>query len=182
MARLTFLILILFSLDASADDSPARVGELSSRQMARVRERVEVLKLWSFSFGPAGAANMNNDHLMYELTLARHWETNENAEIRANLHTTIPSQGMASFTSFGIGGSWLLSRYDISPIVGAEFGYGYAMIPRETDKSGFSVGGHAGVRFFRTAAAQMGLEAYLKSILSGGAMPVDYGLALSVLY
>ena len=59
----------------------------------------------------------------------------DDEEIRANLHTTLPSQGIASFTSFGLGGSWLVTTTDISPILGGEIGYGYALIPQLADKS-----------------------------------------------
>lgn len=184
MTSLFLAILMPLTTNAQAveNDSVERVGNISAKQEKRISTRTEVLGLWSFAFGPAAASKMNNNSLNYAFTLGRHWEVNENAEIRANLHTTLPSSGFANYTSFGIGGSWLFTTYDISPIAGAELGYGYASIPRGPDKSGFSVGAHAGLRLFRTAKAQMGIEGYAKTLLINGEKPADYGMMLSLLY
>lgn len=183
--KLAIALLVLLTGTPWAQ-AQSRVGELTARR-DRIVERTQVLKLWSFEFGPSGVNNMNTDqptYASYGLTLGHHWEVNENAEILANVHTNLPSRGRATFSSFGLGGSWLPSTRDISPVIGAEMGYAYAMIPDASDISGFSVGGHAGLRLFRTSAAQMGIKAYIKSILfaEGTKWPVDYGLGLSVLY
>jgi hypothetical protein len=177
----TATALLLTGPAAFAEDQP-RVGNISNLQQQRLVERVEVLRLWSFAFGPAAATNMNDESLFYSFTLAHHWEVNPNAEIRANLHTTLPTKWAASFSSFGIGGSWIPLTSDISPIIGGEIGYGYAVIPALPNESGFEAGVHGGFRFFRTAAAQMAIEAYAKTIFSSAARPVDYGATLSVLY
>jgi hypothetical protein len=172
---------------ANSEEHRARVGELTNHEQMRIDQRVQSLNLWSIAFGPASDFNMNNNHLQYALTLGHHWEVNENAEIRVTAHTTLPSQGVAnwaSYSSLGIGGSWLASTADVSPILGGEIGYGYASIPHLSDKSGISTGAHAGVRLFRTATAQMGIEAYAKTLLAaaGSTPPLDYGATLSVLY
>lgn len=142
-----------------------RVGEISREEQERVRTRVNTLDLTSVSFGPAWASDVNNDNLFYALHLGRNWEVSTNAEIRLSLDGAFASKNEGTWLSATVGAGYMFSVEDISPIAGAEFGYGYAHADGRTDPSGFVIGGFLGMRFFRTATAQMSLEGFFQTIL-----------------
>lgn len=169
-----FLIQILMSFGlaiSSAQEEvrePAqspRVGEISWEDQERVRTRVNTLDLTSVSFGPAWASDVNNDDLFYALHLGRNWEVSPNAEIRLSLDGALASKNEGSWLSATVGAGYLFSVENISPIVGAEFGYGYAHADGRDDPNGFVIGGFLGMRFFRSATAQMSLEGFFQTIL-----------------
>lgn len=158
-----------------------RVGEISPYEQERVRTRVNTLDLTSVSFGPGWASDINNDDLFYVVHLGRNWEVNTNAEIRLNFDGAFASKNEGNWLSGTIGAGWIPSVEDISPVVGAEFGYGYAHADALSDPSGFVVGAFAGVRFFRTATAQMSLEGYFQTILEDES-PMLSGIRIGILF
>lgn len=165
-----------------ARDGGPRVGEIYAEDQRKVIARVESLNLYSFSFGPGGGTNMNNEAMFYSLSFARHFEVNTNAEIRLGAATFLPSRAKGNFTSMALGASWLISTSDISPIIGAEFGYGFVSAEGRDVTGGFSAGAHAGVRFFRTAKTQLSLEVNAKTLFISGERPYVMGAALGILY
>lgn len=171
------MIIALFMSYAHAQ----KVGEITPEDQQRVRTRVEALKLTSISFGPAFGSDMNNDDLFYSLHLGRHWEATTHAEIRLNADAALASKNEGTWLSASIGGGWLIMTDDFSPVIGAEFGYGYAHIDDISDASGFMVGGFAGIRMFRTATAQMSVEYYIQSILDS-VNPVMSGIRIGILF
>lgn len=181
------IILALFTTMSFAQEeerTPSqapRVGEISSEDQERVRTRVNTLNLSSISFGPGWASDINNDDLFYVVHLGRNWEVSTNAEIRLNFDGAFASKNEGNWLSGTIGAGWLMSVEDISPVIGAEFGYGYAHADALPDPAGFVLGGFAGVRFFRSATAQMSLEAYFQTILKND-NPVLSGLRIGILF
>lgn len=173
------LSLIAFQIQAQ-DPRPARITEMREAELRKLRLRVEPLRLWEFSFGGAGSDNMNARTTLYSLSFSRHWETHPSAEIRASGHTSFSND--SSFSLLGIGAGWIPMVTDFSPILGAEFGYGYANIRDREDQSGFASGLFAGARLFRTAEAQMSIEAYYRAILAPGADAKAYGVSVGVLF
>lgn len=159
-----------------------RVGEIYQEDQSRVVSRVETLALWSFNFGPGGGSNVGNSNMFYNVSVGRHWEVNPNAEIRAIGDVNMASANKGSVTSLTMGGSWLTSTSDISPLIGADFGYGIATGEGRDTMSGFALGAHAGVRLFRTAKTQMSVEANMRTILVKDDKPVFYGLQLGILF
>ncbi len=158
-----------------------RVGEITQEDQQRVATRVEALRLTSISFGPAFGSDMNNEKMFYSLHLGSHWEVTTHAEIRLNADAALASKEEGTWLSASVGGGWLIFTDDFSPVIGAEFGYGYAHIDRISDPSGFMVGGFAGVRMFRTATAQMSLEYYIQSIMDG-VNPIMNGVRIGILF
>ncbi len=155
---------LVFSLFLSFSHAQ-EVGNISYEEQKQVITRVESLSLTSISFGPAFANDMNNDDLFYSLHFGYHWEPSTHAEIRLNVDGALASKNEGNWLSGSLGGAWFLLTSDISPVIGAEFGYGYAHIDRVPDASGFMVGGFVGVRLFRTSNAQMSIEYAVQRIL-----------------
>lgn len=184
IVQLLLSVLMSISMAQEEQRSPTqtpRVGEITPEDQERVRTRVNTLDLTSVAFGPAWASDINNDDLFYVLHIGRNWEVSTNAEIRLNFDGAFASKNEGNWLSGTIGAGWLASVEDISPVLGAEFGYGYAHADGLTDPSGFVFGGFAGVRFFRTATAQMSLEGYFQTILKNE-NPVLSGIRIGILF
>lgn len=158
-----------------------KVGEITPEDQQRVKTRVEALRLTSISFGPAFGSDMNNDDMFYSLHLGSHWEVTTHAEIRLNADAALASKNEGTWLSASVGGGWLIFTDNFSPVIGAEFGYGYAHIDGISDPAGFIAGGFAGVRMFRTASAQMSIEYYVQSILDG-VNPIMSGIRIGILF
>jgi hypothetical protein len=183
MKNLVSFLFLTFSWSsyAQAQGNSPRVGEITQEQQFQVRTRVESLNSTSFSFGPSWASDTNNENMYYSVHVGRNWEASVNGEIRLNLDAALASQGTGSWLAGTIGGAWLFSTSDISPVVGGEFGYGYTHIKNGTDANGFVVGGFAGVRFLRTSTAQLSLEAFVQSILNQE-NPILSGLRFGIIF
>ncbi|MCB9073845.1 MAG: hypothetical protein H6623_09500 [Bdellovibrionaceae bacterium] len=158
-----------------------RVGEITPEQQQRVHTRVQTLSLTSLSFGPSWGKDMQNRNMFYALHLGHHWEATTNAEIRLNLDAAIPSKGDGLWLAGTVGAGWLVSTENFSPVVGAEFGFGYAHITQISDPSGFVFGGFAGLRLFRTATTQMSVEGFFQALMDGN-KPVLSGVRVGVLF
>ncbi|MBK8804216.1 MAG: hypothetical protein IPN71_19585 [Fibrobacteres bacterium] len=68
----------------------------------------------------------------------------------------------------------------MSPILGADFGWGFAN--GDESANGFTLGGSAGVQMFRTASTQMSVELRNSVILDGDLFPWSNALAISVCF
>lgn len=174
------MIHLLLSLFISAAHAQ-KVGEISPEDQRHVRARVESLRMTHISFGPSFGSDMNNDKMFYSLHLGSHWEPSTNAEIRLNGDFATASEGNGTWLSGSIGGGWIPLRDNFSPVIGAEFGYGYAHIKHASDPAGFMVGGYLGVRFFRTSNAQMSIEYFLQNIMDG-VTPTMNGFRVGILF
>jgi hypothetical protein len=170
-------LLALLSSFAFAQD---RVGELRTEDTDRVQRRVETLNLWELGFGGGSGDNMNLDNGLYAFNVARHWEVNPNAEMRATGFLSSSFEG--AYSSLSVGGAWLPLTTDISPIVGGDFGLGYAAIDQRGGQSGFALGAFGGARLFRTARAQMSIEGYYRTLLAPGSDARVYGMTLGALF
>lgn len=158
-----------------------KVGNISYEDQERVRSRVQTLDLTSLAFGPSWGSDVNNSDLFYSLHVGRNWEVNPNAEVRASLDGAIASTNEGLWLSGTVGAGWLMTTDDISPVLGAEFGYGYAHVDGLPDPAGFVLGGFAGVRLFRTATTQMSVEGFFQTILKYE-NPVMAGLRVGILF
>lgn len=175
------MLTLILSLFVSLSSHAQKVGEITPADQQRVKTRVESLRLTSLSFGPAFGSDMNNDKMFYSLHLGSHWEVTTHAELRINADAATASKDEGTWLSASVGGGWLIFTDNFSPVIGAEFGYGYAHIDGVSDPSGFLAGGFAGVRLFRTANAQMSIEYYVQAILDG-VTPVMNGIRIGILF
>ncbi len=184
IVHLLMSLCMSFSFAQEEGRSPSqapRVGEITPEEQERVRTRVNTLDMTSVAFGPGWASDINNDNMFYVLHIGRNWEVSTNAEIRLNFDGAFASKNEGNWLSGTVGAGWLASVEDVSPVLGAEFGYGYAHADRMTDPSGFVLGGFAGVRFFRSATAQMSLEGYFQTFLKNE-NPILTGIRLGILF
>ncbi len=164
----------------SAEIQKEEVGKINPNRVHRLETRIKSFKAWSFGFGPGGGRNLENDELFYTFALARHWEANEDAEIRARLGIASAKSGKGTLGSLGIGGAFFVSRTAISPFIGGEFGLGSG-IGDEISRTGFSGSLYGGMRFFRTSDTQMEVGAFYTTIFEKE-NPSSFGLQLSVLF
>lgn len=172
MALLTFS-----AISAKAQE----VGNITPEDQRSVSTRIESLNSTSFSFGPSWANDTNNSNMYYAFQLGRNFEATETAEIRINLNGAFAGEGSGNWWSGMLGAGWLPLKTNISPVIGAEVGYGYAHIKDADDASGFAVGGFAGVRFFRTSTTQLSLEGFFQSILAESD-PTLSGVRVGILF
>jgi hypothetical protein len=156
-----------------------KVGEIYASDEKRLTSRVESLHLNTFAFGPGSATGANNNNMYYSLLLAKNWEVNEQAEIRASLFAALPSKGSGGFAMLGLGGSYFFSTSDVSPLVGLELGAATSSGGRSA--AGFAGGVHLGLRFFRTSQTQMSLEAFYKSVFANQTPGIG-GVLLAIHY
>lgn len=180
MIILHFLLSLLISSSLAQEAQP-RVGQIGIDQQDQVTSRIQSLNLYTFSFGPAWGADMNNNSSFYSIHAGKHWEVATNAEIRLSIDTAMATEGKGNWLSGTLGSAWLVTTDNISPIIGAEFGFGYSHIQHATDPSGFVLGAFAGARFFRTSNAQLSIEAFLQSILDEK-HPILSGLRIGILF
>ena len=143
-----------------------RVGEIYEDDRDRVASRVRSLKLWSISIGPAIASGINNNNMFYAFGVDRNWDVQEQAEMRVSAFGVVPSRETGSFLMASLGGSYFFSRNDISPVIGADLGFGTAVGTDVKRASGFAGGLRAGLRFFRTSETQISIEGYYRTVFA----------------
>lgn len=148
---------------------------------AHALSRTDSFQQWSFGLGPSSTQRMNNENMFYALTIGRHWETNDRAEIRARGHIALPNREPGQFMMGTIGSSYFLTAEDIAPYVGAEFGLGRYSGNGLEARNGFAGAAYAGLRFFRQSTAQLSVELFYRSIFIGE-HPANMGAQLSVLF
>lgn len=180
---LSFCVSLLTAATAVGQEaSRPRVGEIHDDEVHRVVKRVDTLNLTAVGLGPAVAARVGNDKLFYALQLARHFEVSPWAEIRLGLGTAIAGEGKGSYTHGSVGASWFATNEDIAPLLGGEFGLGAFTAGGRDAGAGFHAGVHGGVRFFRTARAQLGLELFAKTIFVKEDQPILTGAMVTALF
>lgn len=159
------------------------VGNISSSDVNRISTRREALHLVGGSFGPTGSQNMESDALYYGVSLTGHWETTEHGEVRLRGGADFAEDGRSFDVSASIGGAFFLFTHDVSPLVGADVGFGYAAGKGLSDALGFSGGVFAGVRLFRTSKAQLELLVRYHGLMAKNqnGRPAFYGMSVGLL-
>jgi hypothetical protein len=177
---------ILFQAAGAFAQTPKKhrptVGDIEDQEIERIDRRVKTHQFSSFGFGPFGSSTSNKGGVMYGLSYGKHWEANENGEIRFDAQAAANSA--SQYFGLNLGYGFLPFTSDISPIFGAELGAGYAGYKKGDDSKnagGFGGGAFTGLRFFRTADTQLELLASYHAVFAGD-VPGVYGLQLRILY
>lgn len=158
----------------------ARVGEIEEGEVNRVARRQKSLSLSSFGFGPYGSSDVGQGRLLYGFSYGHHREVSTTGEITADLLGVFNGHG--SFWHGGIGFSFLPLTTNVSPVVGAALGFGWADVNKDKENvGGFSGQVNLGARLFRLSETQMEILANYTSIFESGS-PGVYGVQLRVLY
>lgn len=158
---------------------PARVGEIEEGEIDRVSRRQKSLSLKYFGFGPYGSSKVGDSSLLYGFSYGHRWEVSTTGEITADLLSAINGKG--SLWYGGLGFSLLPMTTNISPLVGASVGFGYADGDKNHNTGGFAGQFSAGLRMFRLSETQMEIVGNYTAVFGSGA-PGVYGVQIRVLY
>lgn len=165
------------------DKELVSVGNISAKDLKQISMRRESLNLWGYEFGPYYSQNLNSKAMMYAISMTNHREVGLNAEIRTRFGGAWSEDGKAYLGSATVGGAYIPMLQDVSPLFGAEFGFGVYKGDDVKSVAGFSGALLFGVRLFRTSNTQMEiLVRYEQSIKENEkGRPVSYGAGLAVL-
>ena len=107
----------------------------------------------------------------------------ELTEMQLRLNGSFAEDGSVHASVISMGAAYLPLTGDITPVFGANFGFGYASGKQIKLSGGFSGSAQVGVRFFRTAQNQMELSGRYESVFKGNDLgfPAIYGIQLAVL-
>jgi hypothetical protein len=129
-----FLVLLsIFSVHA------AEVGDISTPESNALGRRVQSQDFSFLGFGPGYLQGVGDDGFAYHLQGGWWREPHPNAAIRVLSDLDFRSGFEAWKIAAGIGAVWLPSRQAMSPILGADFGWGFA--DGDESANGFTLGG-----------------------------------------
>ena len=174
-----------FNLDGTADEG-RQVGNIQDYEVNQLKKRRKSLNLWGFGFGPSWSRHLESKAMMYSASLTHHREVHEHGELRIRFGAGGAEDGSAYQGSATLGGAFFPFTGDITPLIGAEFGFGITsgkeLNVRET--SGYTGAGIVGVRFFRTSDTQMELTFRYESLVKENekGRPAHWGAQISILY
>lgn len=163
------------------EEEVEEVGNINPARTGRIETRIKSFRAWSFGLGPGTSNNLNNTEMLYTVSIGRHWEANENSEIRARLNLASAKKGTGALGSLGLGGAYFFSRKAFSPFVGGEFGIASAVGEDISAKTGFGGSLIGGLRFFRTSDTQMEIGGFYTQVFEKDS-PGAYGVQLSILF
>ncbi len=141
------------------------LGEQAEEKKARSNfERVPARRQVSLGFGPAYFSNMQSPGTGIGINAGYLWNIDDHFDLGLQSDFAISTQHAdAYFFSGKILTNYFFSTTDISPFLGAGFGYGFASAHdrptiADSNSSGFAVGLHAGVKFFRTSTVNLAVS------------------------
>lgn len=144
----------------------ARVGEITDQEAHEGTQRKATRSVRGVSFGGGWLSNLGRSDVGYSMSLAQGWDVNR-ALIR--LFGDLSISGGALLLNAGLGASVFLTDTDISPYLGADFGYGFARVTPDAGAdtaNGFAVGLDAGIFFLRTTSINVDLGGRLGFLLA----------------
>ena len=160
-----------------------KVGQINEGETTKIEKRIKSLRLTSLGLGPYGSAQVDGHPMNYGFSYYKHFEAGVHGEILVG--TTMAFSGHSSFGIFGVGGNYFFSDEELSPLVGGEFGYGFARYDKTASESkseaGFAGRIEGGLRIFRTSDAQLEFLASYTTVFSSST-PGFYGLEVRILY
>ena len=145
------------------NNSPSKsLGEQAAEKQQRANfQRVAALRQVLVGFGPAYFSKMNNSESGIGFTAGYVWNVDESFDLGLKtdfaFSTSDPDAYLAAAQIFT---NYYFLPKDISPFVGAGFGYGFSSIDEapgitDRDASGFVASAQAGVKFFRTSTVNL---------------------------
>ena len=183
MKRLLLSVLLIM-IGSNALANRLKVGQIPASRVSELESRRHALRLWGISFGPYATRDLDSDAMVYALAITRHREVTEQGEIRMRFGGGIAEDGSAHTVSATMGAAYLPMLGDITPMLGAEFGFGHDGGKNVKGAEGFVGAALAGVRFFRTANSHMEIAARYESMIrrQDGRRPATFGAQLGVLF
>jgi hypothetical protein len=136
------------------------LGERAREKQARSsNERVQARRQVLIGFGPAYFSKMNDGSSGLGFQAGYIWNVDDHWDLGLQTDFSISTEHSDAYVLSGrIFTSYLFTTGDISPYIGAGFGYGWASVHNgsadlilDDAAGGFAVSAHAGVKFFRTS-------------------------------
>lgn len=162
--------------------TPDTVGGVRPSEVNTLQRRHAAKHFTAAGFGPAGFGNIDDERLAYDAYLGRFWEVNPHSAIKATGEVTT-DLGKSNLFDFNLGANLYALPTDVSPYLGGSMGLAYGR--GEGDHTfGFNLGASLGALLFRTASAEMNLEANAQILLSQltNDYPTVYTARLGVLF
>jgi hypothetical protein len=181
---LSFLAIAFFSQTVFAEDE---VGEVRADETEKISRRFTSRQFNYLAIGPFALENSNNTAQSHHLGLGYVWDSSVHASVKAIVEGVFNfKKPKTAILNFGLGANYFLTASPVSPFIGGDFGYGQSITNDDSLKSvsGFSIGGAAGIAFFRTAGTQLQVQFRKQMILekNGVGNPGYYGFSLALLY
>ncbi len=141
------------------------LGERAQEKNQRTHfERVPARRQVSLGFGPAYFSNMESSTPGIGINAGYIWNIDDHFDLGLQTDFAMSTQHADAYYFSGkILTNYFFSTQDISPFIGAGFGYGFASAhdgPRvpDDDSSGFAMGLQAGMKFFRTSTVNLSVS------------------------
>lgn len=175
-------------LETTEDPSQKKtLGEQARDQMAKSSNlRVPTRRQVHLGFGPAYFNNMNAGNAGLAFSAGYNWIVNDQFELGLLSEFALSTEPVRAYT---LGGRIVTNYYflaqDISPFVGAGFGYGWGRARTgahvsDSTSSGFSLTAQAGLKFFRTADVNMAISGAYTTIFDQNSIGQPGVLSLQV--
>lgn len=184
------LLLSQVSEADSLKDSPSapapEVGDVTPHEEVELQRRVVPRKYAGLGFGPAQLRGLSTSELCYLFQAAYYWEVQPWAAIKIKTDHVFDFSRSESrfFSNAGIGTNFFLTRTNVSPFAGFDFGFGYAKKPDFDGEAGFVLGGSLGVALFRPSTTQFMLDLNIQTMFKKieGRNPGKLSLGASILF
>lgn len=169
------------------------LGEkVAEKKQTASMERVEARRQVIVGFGPAYFSRMNSPSSAIGFQAGYVWNVDDHFDLGLQSDFDISTKDSDAYILSGkIITNYLFTTNDISPFIGAGFGYGWASIHNPASQpigddsaGGFAFSLQAGVKFFRTSNVNFMLSGEYSQILNKSAMgqPGVFLIKVALLY
>ncbi|MBI4405727.1 MAG: hypothetical protein HY537_16335 [Deltaproteobacteria bacterium] len=168
-------------ISESSPESEVRVDDVTEAEALTIRRR-RATGAWFLGFGPHGGHNLTSA-LLVNFSVGYNWFVGP-AAVKIYTDSAIATSGQsARLFQFGIGASYYFTRSDISPLVAAEFGYGFSS-GASGSSNGFAGGLGTGIGLFRTSTIGLEILARVSAIFTSNesGIPTIYGFRASLYF
>jgi len=178
-------------LDADQPIREKTLGEQAQDKMAHSSNaRVPTRRQVHLGFGPSYFSNMNSGNAGLGFSAGYNWIVDDQFELGLQSELAFSTEAVRAYNL----GARIVTNYyflaqDISPFVGAGFGYGWGKARSgpditDTTSSGFSLTAQAGVKFFRTADVNMAISSAFTTIFDQNSIgqPGVFSLQVGLFY
>ncbi|MAF77362.1 MAG: hypothetical protein CME63_00220 [Halobacteriovoraceae bacterium] len=158
-------------LEGKSLEKTARVDNITDAEVKRNINRFEVTRQWFIGFGPGWLNSSNISKSGFFWKLGHEWGLDPNFSINLTLDGTSLSDSSADFTMFQMGLDYYFTLTKTSPYLGVGVGYGSSdahgctedifsfSCSDEHEAKGWAATINGGLKFFRTSAVNVGIEA-----------------------
>ena len=169
------------------------LGQQAAEKKQRTSfERVPARRQVLIAFGPAYFSNMNSAGTALGFQAGYVWNIDDHFDLGLKTDFAISTEHSDAYLVSGkIFTNYFFSSNDISPFVGAGFGYGWASVHdnnintiSDDSAGGFALGLQAGVKFFRTSTVNLAVAGEYTQIFDNTSLgnPRAFMLKVALLY